>query len=683
MLGALSVMETALPIEAVAAIAEVTDTAPSLRRLMDRGLVFERNAHYALTAGVLVPRELAPDREAARTRALAFYADWALAKAHQPDVIAPEANTLLQLQKEAAFKGQSARVLGIGRALSPVLALAGRWDAWATVLDRNVFAARAIGDRSAEGLALHDAGTRALCVDDAATARRLLVQAIDIRTAAGDQIGAAISRHNVGVLAPVPVQVTSPAARKDIESPVDYDTIRTAEAGDPVFIPAAAGSPWATTALLIALGLVGVAAAAWWFNRDTRVISTQVVNTTEPSVTPEVAEPTPDAAPVTPVRPPITTPVRPPITAAEPPPSTPDQAEPAPEPDPPPDLSPPPAPSPRADDPAAVAVAGIPGSVNFGARAVNASDRRTLAIASRGARPLTISSVRIGGDHGLDFEILGNTCADAALPSGAGCEILVGFMPSAPGRRNGELEILDNSERGFHLVSLSGDATAAPAPRVRLSPDRLEFQRQVIGQPGAARSMRVTNEGNAPLAIKRVMLEGLNARDFTIANNTCAGKTLAPRGTCTVDVTFGPTGAGPRAGLLTVVHSAGDQGTADLIGTADAASRPTGRGEIVMSPEIVQFGVQTLRMGEVQNVILRNSGAAAVVVGSLNIEPRGMSDFVVIDRAGCVGAPLDPDSTCTVGIRFTPTVAGTREAALVVSGAAGAQAVVTLRGTGR
>ncbi|MFX1355006.1 MAG: hypothetical protein ACFFGP_13695 [Promethearchaeota archaeon] len=55
-------------------------------------------------------------------------------------------------------------------------------------------------DQTAEGFALHQIGTRALCLEDVGTARTSLKKALQLREALGDRIGADITRHNLEIL---------------------------------------------------------------------------------------------------------------------------------------------------------------------------------------------------------------------------------------------------------------------------------------------------------------------------------------------------------------------------------------------------------------------------------------------------------------------------------------------------
>src|SRR6185436_3755270 len=91
-----------------------------------------------------------------------------------------------------------------------------RWGAWATVLERCLAAAKATKDRSAEAWALHQLGTRAVCLGEPARARALLSQAAAVRESLGDAAAAAISRQNLEfVQASIVEDPDDPSARGD------------------------------------------------------------------------------------------------------------------------------------------------------------------------------------------------------------------------------------------------------------------------------------------------------------------------------------------------------------------------------------------------------------------------------------------------------------------------------------
>ena len=88
-------------------------------------------------------------------------------------------------------------VLPLALAIAPHLAVSGAWDSWGWATDQAVSSARALGDRSAESWALHEAGTRQLMMGNRREARHLLRAARRGRRRHGDVAGAAISTHNL------------------------------------------------------------------------------------------------------------------------------------------------------------------------------------------------------------------------------------------------------------------------------------------------------------------------------------------------------------------------------------------------------------------------------------------------------------------------------------------------------
>jgi hypothetical protein len=80
----------------------------------------------------------------------------------------------------------------------------GLWDVWGSLLDRALKAARAVQDRHAEAWALHQLGTRAVLFNQI-DAIALLRQALELRRTIGDQVGAAVTQHNLDVLIPPPI----------------------------------------------------------------------------------------------------------------------------------------------------------------------------------------------------------------------------------------------------------------------------------------------------------------------------------------------------------------------------------------------------------------------------------------------------------------------------------------------
>jgi hypothetical protein len=117
---------------------------------------------------------------------------------------ADELGNLLGAIEWAAAQNRWNDVITLGRAIDPYLTLHGLWDAWRSVLDQILQAAKAINERSIEGWALHQIATRTIGSGDKARAIEIFRQALKLRTDIGDTIGAAYTQHNLDVLIGLP-----------------------------------------------------------------------------------------------------------------------------------------------------------------------------------------------------------------------------------------------------------------------------------------------------------------------------------------------------------------------------------------------------------------------------------------------------------------------------------------------
>ena len=95
---------------------------------------------------------------------------------------------------------------------------------------------------------------------------------------------------------------------------------------------------------------------------------------------------------------------------------------------------------------------------------------------------------------------------------------------------------------------------------LKLAPTLLDFGNQVIGTVSAAKTVTLTNSGTAGVPITSV-----TAPAPFVATNNCAAS-LDPSASCTIDVTFHPTGVDTRNGTLTI-NEGGQEHLVALSGT--------------------------------------------------------------------------------------------------------------------
>src|SRR5215211_7661513 len=181
-------------------LAGVADARPALESLQRRKLVQAHSPRYSLTGSLDETLREEWDLTPWYERALVHFAISAEEQRHDPERVLEEADAILGVVQGAAQNGRWEGVLRLGRATEGPLAVRGHWGAWAETLERELEAARQLGDRVAEAWALHQSGTRALCLEDTPTARRDLSEALRLRESLVDREGAAVTRHNLNLL---------------------------------------------------------------------------------------------------------------------------------------------------------------------------------------------------------------------------------------------------------------------------------------------------------------------------------------------------------------------------------------------------------------------------------------------------------------------------------------------------
>ena len=239
-----------LPADQLADLADVPEAGPVIASLMQLGLVQAHSPRYSVTNVVEPPAPTASSAsidEAARAHMTA----WVEARSRDPQAVVREIQAILAILRAASRDQAWSDVLRLGRAAEGPLLLACRWGAWREVLEHELVAARRLGDRAAEAWALHQMGSRSLCLGDRSDAWTQLTSALRIREQLGDGDGAAATRHNLDLL------VTKPPARRGGWRPWPR-LAAVLPAGLPPF---GAGLPFVTLVAILGLAVGGV---LWW-----------------------------------------------------------------------------------------------------------------------------------------------------------------------------------------------------------------------------------------------------------------------------------------------------------------------------------------------------------------------------------------------------------------------------------
>jgi hypothetical protein len=188
-----------VPLEHLVSLSQDPNVQKTLQGLIALGLVQAHSPRYSLTgnlaSSIATLWELAPWED----KILGYFISWLEGQPAQA-LIEESAEALIYTVKKAGEKEQWPQVIRLGRALERSLILWKRWQAWADLLNLILKAAKTLGDRNVEAWALHQLGSRAMCLGQVNQARELLTQALNIRNAINDQAGAMVTQHNLNVL---------------------------------------------------------------------------------------------------------------------------------------------------------------------------------------------------------------------------------------------------------------------------------------------------------------------------------------------------------------------------------------------------------------------------------------------------------------------------------------------------
>ena len=275
-----------------------------------------------------------------------------------------------------------------------------------------------------------------------------------------------------------------------------------------------------------------------------------------------------------------------------------------------------------------------------------------------------------------DFSAVGtgSTPCNGTLAAGSKCTYAVSFTPTMNGIIKGDLTITPNGATvpiaagGLTGTGQNGTVTAP----LTLSPASLSFGNVPLGA-SSSKTVSAKNAGSTSLSISSITGSGY----FTAApggGTPACGGTLNAGSKCYFTVTYTPEVAGSNLGGITIIDTS-------AITTQIQDATGTGVLDVTLSPTSISFG--TVNVGStssVQVVTVVNNTSTAVTINSATAS----GDFISTTGGGnpC-GASVAANSSCTLGVEFSPSVTGAISGALTVSyGAGSSPQVVSLTGTG-
>ena len=329
-----------------------------------------------------------------------------------------------------------------------------------------------------------------------------------------------------------------------------------------------------------------------------------------------------------------------------------------------------------------------PTSLSFGSQNLGTTSApQPVTVTNSGSASLNFTAIQLTGPNANQFQIVtaGTTCqvgVAVSAPSGT-CAIEVEFAPNAAASANAAVTLTDDASPTTQSVPLTGTGTGAVAG---YSANSISFGGVSVGTTSSPQTATLTNNGNVALTISNVAIDpsvGIPG-DFALLTSGTPCQTVgsvAPGASCTITVSFTPSGQGTITGQVDITDNASP-------GSQTIALDGTG----------LQFGVSlssnSMAFGSVSvgtpsspiSVTLTNTGNQPLTVSSVTFDSAvgTPSDFSFTGTNNCVSSsPLAANATCTITAAFTPATQGniTGQVNVADNGPASPQAI-SLSGTG-
>ena len=609
-----------LNLEHVAALCG-TDAAGAVQLLVRKGLLdsTRRDIRFPLAITPLLREAAGSEAWGAPIRT--YFGQWSQKQSKGPAVLLRSWPALRVVVRLAVKAGESVVVFALAKAIEQALALSGLWDAWESMLQNALHAARELRDRKGEAWALHQLGTRLICLGQVAAGTALLNEALKLRTSIGDNRGAKATRHNLGAV----------SRTKVLAGLVQSIGLKGLLLIAPIVLLIGAGSWVAVHAF--AAGIASLQPAQLDFQRvavgSTAIRSASLTNTGEGQLHVASIKATGDFR----------------QTNDCPPSLKPHQAcqvqvlfQPT-----------------KAglregsltigESAASSHVIGLKGTgvvgqvgfqppqLDFGQLSPKSSSTvREVAVNNAGTFDLVVSRVTTTGDFSVVSSFLHSP---ATLRPGQSGIVRIQFSPSAAGTRTGILSITAAGvEASMTLMGTGGRG---------MQPASLDFGKQSLKLPSDTKTLIFPNDGTLPLTIDTVTATG----DFTVLGPCMERQAVVPpSGSCDLSVTFIPSDGGLRSGTLTLTDTAGGRYESALSGFALVP--------MPVVPSVLDWGFVMPPAPILQRLLIQNNGDGVLSISSVRLDPASDPGFSVVTD-GCSRIQMTPGrAPCVVAVGFTP-----------------------------
>lgn len=308
--------------------------------------------------------------------------------------------------------------------------------------------------------------------------------------------------------------------------------------------------------------------------------------------------------------------------------------------------------------------------------AATRSGERVLNLINNGQAALLLTALNLAGTRAGEFALGGSCAVGTPVPAQGSCTIAVSVTPADLGPREARLTIRSNAPAGNAVVTLAATGVPEPAPAVGLSQAALGFGTVAIGASSAARTVVLTNTGNAPLDLSGI---AASSADFEVTHDCPAS--LAGGASCALAVVFKP--SAPTVSEVLVIRSNAASSPNNIVLNGQGSNRSLAVLDWAEGGAPLAFA--NAQVGAATEPLLRtlvNRGPGSARVATLTVAGSDAGSFVVGGGSCRAGSTLAAGASCTVGVRFAPTALGARSATLQVGSDGSNPPELALAGTG-
>jgi hypothetical protein len=309
-----------------------------------------------------------------------------------------------------------------------------------------------------------------------------------------------------------------------------------------------------------------------------------------------------------------------------------------------------------------------PGAFDFGNVTLGSGASTAFTLSNPGSVGVSISGVTLTGAGAAAYSQTNN--CPATLAGNSSCSINVTLNTSAVGTFAATLAVADNASGSPQTATLT--ATVAGVAQAVLSPANLSFGAVNVGST-ASQTVTLSNPGTATLnGIGGMIGVNLPQFGFSLGTATPCGTSLAAGASCTITVTFTPTGIAPVAGTFSLLDGVGIQTVS--LGGSGLQAIPTFTPNSVSFPDTAVGAVSPA-----QTVQLTNTGNIDLAFNSVSVTGGSSATFTI--GSNTCGSSVAAGASCSVSIQFSPSATVGYAANLAFVDAVGTQ-TVALQGNG-